>query len=96
MSHMKNRDSNKPRREQRQAEALVRKDLASQKTPAERLEKFNATLGVGIGAARERAKLAAAQGKTPSTTPAEASSAPQEPSKAPKKAKGGKKAAKAS
>jgi hypothetical protein len=95
MSHMKNRDGNKPRREQRQAEALVRQELASGKSAAERLEKFNATLGAGIGAARERAKLAEKQVEAPKAV-AKAPSASQEQPKKEKKAKGGKKAAKAS
>ena len=49
---MKNRDSNKGRREQRQFEAKVRQELASKRSPAERL----AALPVG-GAQKERAKL---------------------------------------
>jgi len=52
MSQMKNRDSNKGRREQRQFEAKVRQELASKRTPAERL----ANLPVG-GAKKERPKL---------------------------------------
>lgn len=96
MSHMKNRDSNKARREQRQVEAVVRQELAAQKTTAERVEKFNATLGVNIGAARERAKLAAVKPVEVAKTPAKAPSAPQEATKAPKKAKAPKKPKKTS
>ncbi len=52
MSHMKNRDSNKPRREQRQFEAKVRQDLATKRSIAERRERLGT-----LTAQRERHKL---------------------------------------
>lgn len=54
MSQMKNRDSNKSRREQRQFEAKVRQDLAAARPPAEQLARLDAA---HLEAWRERTAL---------------------------------------
>jgi hypothetical protein len=75
MSHMKNRDSNKARRAERQASALVRKEVAA----ARRVDQALANLGT-MTAKKERAKLLKRfeAEKAAVTTPAKAPVAKQE------------------
>ena len=79
MSHMKSRDSNKARRAERQASALVRKEVAAVRTATQSL------LNLGkLAAKAERAKLQAKM--TAVTTPEKAPVAKQEAQEAPQKA----------
>jgi hypothetical protein len=74
-------------------EAIVRKAAAALRTPTERLVKLDAKLGAGVGAKRERAKLAillAPPPEVPQTAPVtpQATKPPKQGPKLPKKLKG--------
>jgi Spy/CpxP family protein refolding chaperone len=58
MARMKNRDSNKARRADRQVQAKVRQDLYAALTPAQKLAKLDAG---GYDAVKQRKRLKAAQ-----------------------------------
>jgi len=45
------------RRDLRRKEAIQRKSLTNQMSPAERIAALDSRLGTGVGAARERARL---------------------------------------
>lgn len=51
-------------KEQRQAEAKARQDAYSKLTVQEKIAKLDAKLGVGVGAVKQRKRLAAALAKT--------------------------------
>lgn len=62
-----------PAHERRAADAKARRKAAGNLTPQQKLERLDRTLGVGVGAKKERAKLAAkiaAPAPAPSTTAA--------------------------
>lgn len=46
------------RRKERKAEGNVRNEARSKRTPAQQITELDARLGKGVGAVRERAKLA--------------------------------------
>lgn len=86
MSHISR--SNKPRYQQRQFEAQVRKDLAAKRSPAEQLARLDAAR---LPAVKERRKLHTRLGAA--AAPVE--STPQAAAAAPGSARKGKKARKA-
>jgi len=52
-----NRNS-KSRRDQRRSDALQRTEERAQRSPQEQIRRLDELLGVGVGAQRERARLA--------------------------------------
>jgi hypothetical protein len=89
MSQMKNRGSNKPRREQRQVEAKARQEAYSKLSPAEKLAKLDkggpTSGGMPYVALKQRVKLheAEAAAKAPKKVEAPVEKAPQASQEAP-------------